>query len=526
MGYPVRDENGPDSEWTVFQQLRIVSENSKTRKLSGIRSEHGFQSYEDIRRRVNGMSRSIPPTKPNNAGQLKCVATLLLGGEFPILWMCAVSLLNLTQVPLNVRWSVREMINALEDTRPIALVYDPVYQNIVDAIRSKYGHPIEVVRTDTVAYPEQGSQGSIETTPNGSQTPFGVFFTSGTTGRSKGAILTHQSFFVQGAAKLEHVGYNINTVYLHLVPMFHVGGASSAVAVLMAGGTHVVDDSHTFSADRVMHLINKFKVTAFAAVPTMLRDIVDKVLNTSAKVTSFDSVSTILVGGGALDSQLKTQVLSVFPAAAIIVAYGMTETASSITFTDVTARDHDDSGDVGQPPSHVQLSIVCGKESRNQDQGATGEIATKGPHVMQGYVGRPRESATVLQDGWFLTGDLGSISESGSLILRGRRKDMIKTAGENVYALEVERKLAEHPDVAECTILGLPDARYGEIVVAAVVLRSAGRTGWEEDLRSFLRESLSRYKVPKQIFSMWSLPKNANGKVLKDEIRRSLTAKL
>ncbi|KAJ8901521.1 hypothetical protein NDN08_007365 [Rhodosorus marinus] len=386
------------------------------------------------------------------------------------------------------------MINALEDTRPIALVYDPVYEGIVDAIRSKYGHRIEVVRADTATYPEQGSGGSIETKANGSQTPCGIFFTSGTTGRSKGAIISNESFFVQGAAKLEHVGYNINTVYLHLVPLFHVGGASSAVAVLIAGGTHIVDDSHAFSAARVMRLINKFKVTAFAAVPTMLGNIVDKAFNTSAKVSSFDTVSKILVGGGALDPQLKTQVLSVFPAAAIIVAYGMTETASSITFADVTARDRDDSGDVGRPPSHVRLSIVYGNESRNQDQGSTGEIATKGPHVMQGYMGRPRESQGVLQDGWFLTGDLGLISDSGSLILRGRKKDMIKTAGENVYAVEVERELAEHPIVAECAVLGLPHARYGEIVCAAVVLRSGARTGWEEELRSFLRERLSHYK--------------------------------
>lgn len=245
----------------------------------------------------------------------------------------------------------------------------------------------------------------------------------------------------------------------------------------------------------------------------------------------YPKVATVLYGAGRISEALRRRVRTVFPNVRLVGAYGMTETASSVTFLV-----HDDLPEqsplhcsAGWPPEHVQVRIDPTAEGAELNTGegnnrVVGEVLTRGPHVMEGYYGG--EHVEIIEHGWFRTGDLGYVdNNSGALFLVGRRKDMIKSGGENVFAGEVEEALVSCTDVREAAVVGIPHRVLGEAVAAAVVM-AAGvrRPEWEilKQLRDACRDCLSPFKRPKWIVKQNCLPRNATGKVLKDKVREQL----
>lgn len=444
---------------------------------------------------------------------------------------------------LNDRWSVGEAVAALGDARAsVVFAGEEAGKHISEALREAGG---TVAATLVVAgegwtvlsgsiqrvvledlgrdYPGRREGGRDEALPGG------VFYTSGTTGQPKGVVLSATALLCQARAKLTHVGFSSATRYIQLAPLFHLGGASSAIAVAMCGGVIVVPQRGDTTPAAWLDTIEAERVNTLVVVPSVLQMMVDAHGRRGASAPQgLRSVKTILYGGGACSRSLRADVSGrVFLACERLVgAYGMTETASSMTFIDhcgekARSRRH---GSAGRSPEHVELEVRRVGESFRTRAGGwlVGEIFTRGPHVMDGYFNREEETEAVLgRDGWLATGDLGYADGDGYLFIVGRMKDMIKTGGENVFAGEVEAVLGRHPSVISSAVVGVPHRVLGEAVVAAVIVSGAdgGNGGADSSLDAWCRHRLSPYKRPKWFVAMDRFPSNPTGKVLKSALR-------
>ncbi|XAR72548.1 o-succinylbenzoate--CoA ligase [Bertholletia excelsa] len=373
-----------------------------------------------------------------------------------------------------------------------------------------------------------------------------ICFTSGTTGKPKGVAISHSALIVQSLAKLAIVRYNEDDVYLHTIPLCHIGGISSAMAMLMAGGCHVFLPK--FEAKSVIEAIDQLHVTAFTTVPAIMADIIS-LIRMERILKGKASVKKILNGAGSLSAELIKNVSIFFPKAKLISAYGMTETGSSLTF--LTLYDPASGNSVqpfhtsllsssnqlgavcvGKPASHVELKISL------EDSSHVGRILTRGPHVMLGYWGQsPKIASNASDEGWLDTGDIGQFDDFGNLWLIGRSKDRIKSGGLTVYPEEVEAVLSQHPGVSRIVVVGLPDPRSTEMVAACVKLNEnwkwddsfsnqftqrKNQTLSAEILRQFCKEKhLSGFKIPRR-FILWrkQFPLTSTGKRRRDEVRR------
>jgi acyl-CoA synthetase (AMP-forming)/AMP-acid ligase II len=365
-----------------------------------------------------------------------------------------------------------------------------------------------------------------------------LVYTSGTTSGSKGVRLSHAAILIQSWAKLRHpCNYSAATAMLATtVPFFHVGGLSSIAAVWLAGGTLVfpADDTHNgarmagFQPQQVWQSIanhvNGSSVNTLVVVPAMLHAIEN---NAPTDIQSFPGVQLILIGGQSAASSTIQFLSRVFPNARVVQTYACTEAASSLTFLDVKTYspalvDTKIAGDcVGVPPKHVQLGIFrtdqFGSRFIVHTPHTVGIIGTRGPHVMTGYWSRraKQNSNTVLRkQDWMFTNDLGYWDDQGRLYFCGRVNDSIRTGGETVMALEVERVLLQNPEVAECAVFSLSDEKFGEAVCCALVSRGPELT--LVDIRRWCRQcGMAGYKQPRRIFHVGELPKNSSGKILK-----------
>jgi acyl-CoA synthetase (AMP-forming)/AMP-acid ligase II len=402
-----------------------------------------------------------------------------------------------------------------------------------------------------------------------------LLFTSGTSsalGIPKGVRLSHRSLFVQAYAKTQSpCGYDNHTVVAaNTVPLFHIGGLSSLLAVLLGGGSLVFpcfiggSSSKGFRPEMVLEsLCSQNTTTMFTGVntlvvvPAMLHSIFEHIGQdrNSDATQSFPHVRLILVGGQSIGSgQLYSQTRHYFPNAKIVQTYACTEAGSSITFEDLGYKNDGDSKPdsdevvaiaggatcVGLPPAHIHVGIF-GTEQSLLPHGEMGIIGTRGQHTMLGYWNRgdnKKIKTTVHSDDeWTLTSDLGYIHpRNGKLFFCGRANDVIRTGGESVLSTEVETVLSLHPDISEVTVFALPDKKFGEAICAAVVLKNAAVSDFIEnaELRDTFRQHCSKHhlaglKRPRRVFIMPSLPRNSSGKILKQKIAKmcsqSLTTK-
>jgi len=373
--------------------------------------------------------------------------------------------------------------------------------------------------------------------------PAVIFYTSGTTGRPKGAVSTHrgmvanlQNTFFLGvagamAAALSGDGSSIlptsadgsQTVGMLTSPLFHVSGCHSNLVVSFAAGLRLVIPPGRFDPEAIMETIQRERVAIWSAVPTMIWRVAD---HPARHDYDLSSVRSIAYGGSPSAGELQRLVREAFPnVGSIGNAYGLTETSSVATVNGgADARERPDS--VGRPVPGVELKIVdpaiatadiAAAESLPPD--ATGEICLSGPILMAGYWNKPAETDAVLANGWFRTGDLGHVDEDGFLYVTDRAKDMIIRGGENVYCIEIENRLVEHPAVAEAAVVGVPHPSLGEEVMA-IVRFEEGLSATPDELRQFAAETLADFKVPAYIkIADAPLPRNPSGKLLKNLLR-------
>jgi O-succinylbenzoic acid--CoA ligase len=435
------------------------------------------------------------------------VALLLGNSPAAVELVHAVPRLGATLVPLNTRLAAAEQVFQLGDVGARLLVYDERQAERAQAVTD--------LRTVSVAElgALQPGQAHLRTTVNRSAL-HSIIYTSGTTGQPKGALLSTGNFWASARASAANLGVLADDRWLAVLPLFHVGGLSIPLRGVVSGMTTVLHEA--FDPAAVNHAIDHDRVTIVSVVATMLQRMLDEREDRPYP----EQLRCVLVGGGPVPKPLLERCLA--NAVPVVQTYGLTETASQVA----TLRPADALrrlGSAGQALPGAEIRIV-GSGGEALPAGEAGEIAVRGPMVTAGYWRRPAETARALIDGWLRTGDLGYLDAEGYLFVLDRRDDLIVSGGENVYPAEVEAVLLAQQAVREAAVVGMPDARWGQVPVAAVVLRD-GLTLDETQLRTACAAVLARYKVPARVVFVPALPRTAAGKLRRAEVRRALHSK-
>lgn len=366
-----------------------------------------------------------------------------------------------------------------------------------------------------------------------------IFYTSGTTGRPKGAISTHRSMIanlqntvfntVAGAlsgsggaipdaepAESDAAGPPPQNAALFTSPLFHVSGCHSTLVVGFMAGLKLVMPVGRFDPEDAFRLIEAERVAIWATVPTMVWRACE---HPSRHEYDTSSVKSVAFGGSPSADELQRKVRETFPNVKTTSnAYGLTETSSVATV--ISGQDAlDKPTSVGMPMPVVEVRIDDGSGSAAVAPGTTGEVLIKGPILMKGYWNKPDATAEAVRDGWLHTGDLGHLDAEGYLFITDRAKDMIIRGGENVYCVEIENRLVEHPAIADAAVIGVPHPELGE-EVKAVVQMEQGHTITETEVQQWVAETLATFKVPAYVeLTSDRLPRNASGKLLKNVLR-------
>ena len=340
-----------------------------------------------------------------------------------------------------------------------------------------------------------------------------IFFTSGTTGEPKGACLTHRNLVATAYDTVTSLELTGDDIWLHAPPMFHLVDATAIWGIMLVGGKHVTEhfDPRTFAAT-----VRKHKVTQTALPPTLL----DMVLRQGIDREDFRTLNRLSFGGAPMPEPLFRKLSDAF-GCPLTQSYGATEVSGGVCQQlprDLKRNGGKFTNSIGQPLPHINVRIVD-EAGKPLPAGSVGEIAVSGPRVMAGYWRNDAATKAAIPDGWYRTGDLGRCGDEGHYTIVGRKKDMIITGGENVYPMEVENALLEHPAVAEAAVFGIPSERWGE-EVRAVIFANPGMKISAEELIAHGRGLIGGYKVPKALsISTEPLPKSGPGKIAKSVVR-------
>lgn len=344
-----------------------------------------------------------------------------------------------------------------------------------------------------------------------------IMYTGGTTGRSKGVMLSQSNLLFSSLASISHPGNRPGSAYLHTAPLFHVGALAAEINTLLASSTQVYIPA--FEPLKLIETVELEEITDVFLVPTMLHAVLN---HPEFDPRRLERLSRIIYGGAAIDDALLERCLSALPQISFVQCYGMTELSPVATI--LGPEDHTlEARQQGRGRSAGRATVVSDIRIVHPDgnevaRNSVGEVTVRGPHVMLGYWQQPEATKAAIKNGFMHTGDLGRMDEDGYVTIVDRLKDMIITGGENVYSAEVENVLCSHPSVERAAVIGLRDETWGE-VIHAVVVPAEGATPDAESMRNYCRTQLAGYKVPKAIAFASSLPLSPAGKVLKHELR-------
>lgn len=454
------------------------------------------------------------------------VAMLGLNSDRYLEYLMAVPWAGAVLVPVNTRWSVEEIADSFDDCQVTALIVDHAFRDMAEQVVSispsvklvidagEHGNPLPTshLYEELIAAHEP-----VPDSRRGGADVAAIFYTGGTTGRSKGVMLSHANLMTSAlGAAASGFWATQGGVFLHTAPMFHLADLCMWAAHSLAGSTHVINGG--FDAAEVLSAVERNRVTDLFLVPTMIQMLIE---HPAFSTTDLSSVRRFCYGASPIPPAVLDRTLELLPHVELAQAYGMTELSPIATL--LGPEDHRATGkrrySAGRAVAHSEVRIVDPLD-RPLPSGEIGEIVSRGGHVMLGYWNRTEETAAAVRDGWMHTGDAGYLDEEGYLFVVDRIKDMIVSGGENVYSAEVEKVLSTHPGVAQCAVVGLSDEQYGERV-HAVIIPVDGATLEPAELREYVAERIARYKAPRSVSFLSEFPVSGAGKVLKRDLRNA-----
>ena len=430
--------------------------------------------------------------------------------------MFAAAKIGAITVPLNWRLASREVAAVLDDSQAPLLIAGPEHAELARELSADRAVRLVLVGEDYEPWlaaheprdpGHRGDAGDVVL----------QMYTSGTTGVPKGVLTMHRNL-TAAAETSPRWQFDDASISLTPLPMFHIGGIGWAYCGLWNGATTII--VRDFDVPAILDLLEGFRVTNAVFVPTMLQMLLAV---SDAEARDYSALRSIAYGASPITTPLLKSAYRTF-GCSFVGCYGLTETTGTVVALE--PEDHDPGGpcehllrSVGRPYPWVELRIADPETGHEVGPGEQGEVWVRAPNVCAGYFNRPEETAeAIAPDGWLRTGDGGYRDEEGFLFLTDRIKDMIVSGGENIYPVEVEEALAQHPAVADVTVIGVPHERWGE-AVAALVVRRNGHHCTAEDLIAFARERLAGYKVPRVVEFVDGFPRTPSGKVLKRELR-------
>ncbi|MFV9453435.1 long-chain-fatty-acid--CoA ligase [Rhodococcus sp. NM-2] len=487
------------------------------------------RTYSELDARVNRLANGL---RDRGVGHGDRVALLTLNNLETVETFFACARLGAIAVPVNFRLVVDEVAYILDDCGATTVIVDASLAAVVAKarVRASTVQRCLVIGGQADAGPETETFDDVvrhasSTTAEievDEKSPAFIMYTSGTTGRPKGAVLTHHNLGVHTVSNMIHLGLPPDCrVWLTGTPLFHVAGVAGLLPSLFVGGRMVVMPMGAFDPGATVDLLERERINMCFFVPAQwqaicgLPDIGNRELS---------ALRLISWGAAPATRSLLTKIIDTFPHAKLYSAFGQTE-CSPITAMLLGEDALRKMGSIGTPMVNVEVRIVDAGMN-DVPVGEVGEIVYRGPTIMKEYWNKPEESVAAFSGGWFHSGDLVRQDEDGFLYVVDRLKDMIISGAENIYSSEVEDAVACHPKVAEVSVVGVPDPKWGEVPVAVVVPTMGGKPPTFGEIDGWCRERLAAYKCPRHLLITDVLPRNASGKVLKTALREEINSRI
>lgn len=429
------------------------------------------------------------------------VGILLLNSQSYITTMLGIWIAGKTAVPLNYLLPPQDLAFIIKDSGMSGLVSSQFFGQALAAIKPLFGDRGVILMADAPGF--GAATARSEGPPADYRDPALYLYTSGTTGRPKGVVLTHDNLIANVQSCQQAGDFDHRDSFLCLLPFFHTYAITGTFLLPLLNLSKMVLVDR-FQPLKVLSLIQDHKISVFLAIPSMYR-----VLAASEGDFDVSSIRFPISGGEPLPPAVADAFEKRFRVP-IFEGYGQTEASPVVT---LNTPDRRKPGTIGRPLPDVEVA-VWDDQNRVLSPGEVGEIMVRGRNVMKGYLHLPEETAKTITNGWLHTGDLGKLDEDGFVTITGRKKELIISAGENIYPREIEEALAQHPKVKEVAVIGVKDDVRGEVPKAFVIPRE-GMAVDEKELRSFCRDNLANYKVPKHFEIVPDLPRTPTGKILK-----------
>jgi fatty-acyl-CoA synthase len=465
-----------------------------------------WHSYDDLDRRAQRLAQQLHAMGIRRGDRVGILAHNHLAHLDLLL---AVPRLGCIATPFNTRLAAAEQAGLAADVAPALMLHDAACAALARATKL----PLRAL-DDYEDWLAGAPQAPLPAHAAAPEDPAMILFTGGSTGLPKGALIPHRQLFYNAVNTCLSWGVGENDCAIQATPAFHAAFNVLTTPLLHAGGRVVLQES--FDAGEYLRLVASAHATVLFLVPTMFQMLAE---HADFAQTDFSGVRWAISGGAACPEPLQ----AAFRARGLRFkqGYGMTEAGVNCFAIDVDEAQQRP-GSVGKPVLHAK-AVIRAEDGTPLPRGRIGELTLAGPQLMLGYWQRPGDTAQMLRDGWLWTGDLAREDADGYFYIVGRRKEMYISGGENVYPAEVEAALAQCAGVAECAVVGVADARWGEVGLAAVRLQAGARAN-AEALRAELRPRLAGYKLPKHFLFLDALPRSGAGKLLKPEIRRLFEA--
>jgi fatty-acyl-CoA synthase len=461
------------------------------------------QSWSEL---LEGTRRTAGALQASGAGAGDVVAVLMHNSARFVEVMHGISHLGAIFMPLNWRLTTPELRYIVAHSEARLLVTEPELLPLVAPVAGEL--ECRIVTADELT----GAAPLHAPAPTRPEDLHRLMYTSGTTSRPKGVMITYANLWAKNSAQAVEFGMSADGINLACGPLYHVGALDLTTSTMMYLGaaSHIL---RRFETGAVLETIERERITDVWLAPVMINALL---AHADAATRDLSSIRLIIDGGEKMPLPLIERVLATFPNAWFADAYGMTETVGGDTVLD-KGRTRSKLGSVGKPVMHMEVRTVR-PDGADCDPGERGEVIMRGPKVCKGYWRDEEATAQAIRDGWLHTGDLGILDQDGFLFIVDRVKDVIVSGGENIASSEVERVLYEHAAISEVAVVAQPDVRWNEVPVAYYVIAN-GASASPGELERHCRGSLARFKVPKAFRQLDALPRNPSGKVLKRELR-------